>query len=99
MSQIDAINFAKSVNDKLGTPNGSVGPFFAYLKPSDGLVSTYACLTDCSSTQPEKLTNATSSNLAYAKASVVPLPAAAWLFMSGLIGLVWKGRKARETFA
>ena len=29
------------------------------------------------------------------QAAPVPVPAAAWLFMSGLIGLVWKGRKAR----
>ena len=26
----------------------------------------------------------------------VPIPAAAWLFMSGLVGLIWKGRKARQ---
>jgi hypothetical protein len=27
----------------------------------------------------------------------VPIPAAAWLFMSGLLGLVWKGRKVRQS--
>jgi hypothetical protein len=29
----------------------------------------------------------------------VPVPAAAWLFMSGLLGLVWKSRKARQSVA
>ena len=29
----------------------------------------------------------------------IPVPAAAWLFMSGLIGLVWKGRKAHQSIA
>ena len=33
------------------------------------------------------------------QATPVPLPAAAWLFMSGLIGLVWKGRKTRQSAA
>ena len=32
------------------------------------------------------------------QAAPVPIPAAAWLFMSGLISLVWKGRKARKSF-
>ena len=31
--------------------------------------------------------------------SPVPIPAALWLFMSGLIGLVWKGRQARQSTA
>jgi hypothetical protein len=33
------------------------------------------------------------------EAAPVPIPAAAWLFMSGLIGLVWKGRKARQSIS
>ena len=32
-------------------------------------------------------------------AAVVPLPAAAWLFMSGLIGLLLKGRRVRQSVA
>jgi hypothetical protein len=33
------------------------------------------------------------------QAAPVPIPAAAWLFMSGLISLVWKGRKVRKSFS
>ena len=33
------------------------------------------------------------------QASPVPIPAAAWLFMSGLLGLVYTGRKARQAAA
>jgi hypothetical protein len=32
----------------------------------------------------------------FSPGAVVPIPAAVWLFMSGLIGLVWKGRKAHQ---
>jgi hypothetical protein len=33
------------------------------------------------------------------QAAPVPIPAAAWLFMSGLISLVWKSRKVRKSFS
>jgi hypothetical protein len=33
----------------------------------------------------------------WAVATPVPVPAAAWLFASGLLGLVWKGCKARQS--
>ena len=37
-----------------------------------------------------------SSNASNVSFTVVPIPAAAWLFMSGIIGLVWSDRKARK---
>lgn len=37
-----------------------------------------------------------SSTAAPLSIAPVPIPAAAWLFMSGFIGLLWKSRKARE---
>ncbi|MEM8845454.1 MAG: hypothetical protein AAGB35_10495 [Pseudomonadota bacterium] len=37
--------------------------------------------------------------LVTADGSPVPIPAAAWLFMSGILGLIWKCRKADKTTA
>ena len=90
-----AVFFAEAVDDALGTPNaGGFGAFFAagYLA-GDNEVISIACETvnPCMVSAPSLLD---SESHTWAKASVVPLPAAAWLFMSGLIGLVWKGRKA-----
>lgn len=35
----------------------------------------------------------------FAGTTPIPVPAAAWLFMSGIISLVWKGRKVRQSVA
>ena len=44
--------------------------------------------------------DSTTSELStFAKWTPVPIPAAAWLFMSGLVGLIWKGHKSRQSIA
>ena len=95
-----AIFFAEAVDDAFGTPNANgFGPFFAagYLSV-DNVVTSIACET-VNPCVIGAINSLDSSIHTWAKASVVPLPAAAWLFMSGLLDLVWKGRKARQSVA
>ncbi len=100
-----ASDFAEAVDDSLGTmyQNGLNigGPLLAWdtvdvsgLPAARGIwcVSFQPCGTNAGGV----IDNFPQT---YAKASVVPLPAAAWLFMSGLIAVVIKGREARLTVA
>ena len=102
-----ANEFAETVLDAFGTPNfGEDGPYFAWRFVDDN-GETRVRVATCfilATTAPNcdtsvELDNNIESEFTYAKATVVPIPAAAWLFMSGLLGLVYKGRKARQAAA
>lgn len=103
-----ARDFAAATGDKLGFPNGlGDGPYFAY-DEFMGDVSYAFCrfdmgMEDCVDPDPsldiQTFFADSDEPFYYVKASVVPVPAAVWLFMSGLLGLVWKGRKARQAAA
>ena len=97
-SSILAQEFRDAVDNNLGFPNvdGDEGPWFAYLIESDA-VFIQLCTNADGDCSLASLFNDLSTEGFYAIAAPVPVPAAAWLFMSGLIGLLWKGRKARQS--
>ena len=95
-----AQEFSDAVGNNLGFPNdgGLEGPWFGYdtfdVEGNNSRVSIRFCSNQGGECFTVGGTNSFSTEGLYAFAAPVPIPAAAWLFMSGLIGLVWKGRQA-----
>ena len=103
----DAEDFAKLVDDAFGVENIifsslTVGPLFAY-EIFDGIeVDASACFefNPCSSDNyfgVDIIDDVFEEEYYYAKASVVPIPAAIWLFGSSLLGLVGYSRRKAKT--
>lgn len=94
-----AEEFRDAVGLNLGLPNNDEGPWFAWRLFESTVVSIKFCDDDNGACAADSGGNGITTRGEYAVASPVPVPAAAWLFMSGLLGLIWKGRKARQSVA
>lgn len=81
-----------------GFPNDLYGEETVWFAFDNGDLRVGYCTPDCPEDGPQN-SNLIETDIGFyaVEASQVPLPAAAWLFMSGLVGLVWKGRKASQS--
>ena len=90
-----ADEFAAATGGLEGYPNdGGIGPLFAF-QDSSGVVDLYATILGPAGTFLGNTEFGDSFVYAVAAVSQVPLPAAAWLFGSALVGLVGLGRRKK----
>ena len=89
-----AADFAKLVDGQLGEPFELGGPWFAWQEFNMDQLSGVRCSTfdPCVINESDALFRA-SAFTAYAKASVVPIPAAAWLFGSAILVLFGSAKR------
>ena len=89
-----AMFFADSVGDQLGVLNGTGGAYFLWNPPGDALYPD-AYKYDLDQDLVQAWSISSTGGFKFAVATVVPIPAAVWLFGSGLIGLVGLARRKK----
>lgn len=90
-----AREFAAAIGVNLGAPNGGFGPYLLYEDIGEGFNYAY-CSNPFNCDRAEEASTGfaeQSEELYFTKATIVPIPAAAWLFGSALLGLVGYSRR------